>query len=486
MASTTPTVDKNSENTSRLSMSREEMLNLTNKVSEILVDHNLDLSSQDAWDGEFSDGLAKIFMTDPPEDGRNIDEVLEQATKNIFSNSLKLAHPKCFGFVSVSPIWPSVISDFLVSGMNSNVCTWLVASGPSQIELTVIEWIRQWLGYPDTAGGLLTSGSSVASVEAFVVAREAADNPTRATVYMSDQTHQSIIRAARVIGISADNIKKIPSDDSFSIDVNQLAETVAEDVKKGFQPVLVVANAGTTSTGAIDSLDWIADFCESQNIWFHVDAAYGGFACITQRGKKLLKGIERADSVTLDAHKWLFQSYEAGCLMLKDLQKLENVYSMRSDVLQDTVWGKDHPNLANRGIQLSRTFRAFKIWMSVQSFGMRAFRDSVENGLVLAEKAQNYIQESTNLQLLSPAILSIFCFRFNPKNSNLSESAIEEINRKILVRVFWEDDAFMSSTMVNGAFTLRICIVNHTTTWNDVKETLDAVEKFGTEALESS
>ena len=411
MAKTTPIANKKSKNTSPLSMTREEMLNLSNKASEILVDHNLNYASQDAWDGEFSDGLAKIFMTDPPEDGQIIDEVLEQAIQNIFPNELNLAHPKCFGFVSSSPTWPSVIADFLASGMNSNVCTWLVASGPSQIELTVIEWIRQWLGYPDTAGGLLTSGSSAATVEAFVAAREYANNPSRATVYMSDQTHQSIIRAARVIGISVENIKKIPSDDRFAIDVNLLAGAVAEDVKNGFQPVLVVANAGTTSTGAIDSLNWIADFCESQNMWFHVDAAYGGFACITQRGRKLLKGIERADSITLDAHKWLFQPYEVGCLIVKDLQNLESVYSMRSDVLQDTVWGKDHPNIANRGIQLSREFRAFKIWMSVQVFGMKAFRDTVEQCFALAENAQNYIQNSSNLQLLSPS--SIECCVFS-------------------------------------------------------------------------
>ena len=486
MANTTPIADKNSENTSPLSMTREEMLNLTNKASEILVEHNLNFASQDAWDGEFSDGLAKIFMTDPPEDGQIIDEVLEQVTQNIFPNELNLAHPKCFGFVSSSPTWPSVIADFLASGMNSNVCTWLVASGPSQIELTVIEWIRQWLGYPDTAGGLLTSGSSAATVEAFVVARETADNPTRATVYMSDQTHQSIIRAARVIGISAENIKKVPSDDKQTIDISKLAETVAEDVENGFQPVLVVANAGTTSTGAIDSLDWIADFCESQNLWFHVDAAYGGFACITKRGKELLKGIERADSITLDAHKWLFQPYEVGCLIVKDLQSLESVYSMRSDVLQDTVWGKDHPNIANRGIQLSRKFRAFKIWMSVQVFGMKAFRDSIEQCFALAEKAQHYIQNNSSLQLLSPVVLSVVCFRFNPENLNLSESAIEKLNRSVLVRVFWDDHAFMSSTMVSGKFALRICIVNYTTAWEDVKETLDAVESFGTEALESS
>ena len=486
MSNNTPIGDRKPENTSPLSMTREEMLNLTNKASEILVDHTLNFASQDAWDGEFSDGLAKIFMTDPPEDGQIVDEVLEQVTQKIFPYSLNLAHPKCFGFVSSSPTWPSVIADFLASGINANVCTWLVASGPSQIELTVIEWIRQWLGYPDTAGGILTSGSSAATVEAFVVARENAGNPMRATVYMSDQTHQSIIRAARVIGIPAENIKKIPSDDRFAIDVNLLAETVAEDVENGFQPLLISANAGTTSTGAIDSLNWIADFCESKKIWFHVDAAYGGFACITQRGKKLLKGIERADSITLDAHKWLFQPYEVGCLIVKDLHNLENVYSMRSDVLQDTVWGKDHPNIANRGIQLSRTFRAFKIWMSVQVFGMKAFRDTVEQCFALAEKAQHYIQDSSSLQLLSPAVLSVVCFRFNPENLDLSESAIEKINRSVLVRVFWDDHAFMSSTMVSGTFALRICIVNHTTAWEDVKETLDAVESFGAEALESS
>lgn len=486
MTKITSTADNESEESSRLSMSREEMLELTNKVSEILVDHNLNLASQDAWDGEFSEGLAKIFTTEPPENGQNIDEVLEQVIQDIFPYSLKLAHPKCFGFIPSSPTWPGVIADFLTSGINPNVCTWLVASGPSHIELTVIDWIRQWIGYPDTAGGLLTSGSSAASVEAFVVARESAHNPQQATVYMSDQSHQSIIRGARVIGVAADNIKKIPSDDNFAIDVNQLAETVAEDVKNGFQPLVVVANAGTTSTGAIDSLDWLADFCESQNIWFHVDAAYGGFACITQQGKKLLKGIERADSITLDAHKWFYQPYESGCLMVKDLEKLEGVYSMRSDVLQDTVWGKNHPNIANRGIQLSRTFRALKIWMSVQYFGTKAFRDSVERSFQLAEKAQHYIQNKSGLELLTPVVLSVVCFRFNSKASNTSETVIEEINRKILAHIFWENDAFLSSTLLNGVFSLRICILNHTTTWDDVKETLDAIESFGTEALEST
>ena len=172
--------------------------------------------------------------------------------------------------------------------------------------------------------------------------------------------------------------------------------------------------------------------------------------------------------------------------MVKDLRTLEDVFGMRPDILQDTIWGANHPNIANRGFQLSRSFRALKIWMSVQTFGMAAFRKSVLNGLELAEQAEAYIRESSYLENLNPVTLSAVCFRFNPSDFELDETAIENINRTVLARVFWEDNAFISSTLLRNVFALRICIVNHDTTWDDVRETLEVVEKFGTEALESS
>ena len=289
-----------------------------------------------------------------------------------------------------------------------------------------------------------------------------------------------------VVGVRHECIRKIPSDENFCLDMDALANAVAEDRAAGFSPILIAANAGTTGTGAVDPLEAMADYCEANSIWFHVDAAYGGFACVTERGRKLMHGIERADSVTLDAHKWFFQPYEAGILMVKDLRTLEDVFGMRPDILQDTVWGANHPNFANRGFQLSRSFRALKIWMSVQTFGMAAFRKSVLNGLELAEQAEAYIRESSKLENLSPVTLSAVCFRFYPSDLELDETAIEKINRTVLARVFWEDNAFMSSTLLRNVFALRICIVNHDTTWDDVRETLEVVEKFGTEALESS
>ena len=289
-----------------LHLSRQEMLDLASNVTEILVDRIKALPAEDAWDGEFRQELDDLLMKSAPEGGRPAAEVIEQAASGILSLALRHQHPRCFGFVPSSPTWPGVLADFLAAGFNNNICTWLVSSGPSQIELVVIDWVRNWLGYPETSGGLLTSGSSAGSVEAFVAARESAGHPERATVYMSDQSHYALVRAAMVVGVRQECIRKIPSDESFCLDMEALANAVAEDRAAGFSPILIAANAGTTGTEAVDPLEAMADYCEANSIWFHVDAAYGGFVCVTERGRKLMQGIERADSVTLDAHKWFF------------------------------------------------------------------------------------------------------------------------------------------------------------------------------------
>ena len=379
-----------------------------------------------------------------------------------------------------------IIADFLAAGYNLNAVTWLTASGPSQVELVVIDWFRRWLGYPESAAGLFTSGGSVGSVDAFVAAREAAGNPERATVYMSDQSHVALRRAAMIVGVREECTRTIPSDGHFRLDMDALRRAVAEDRAAGFNPIIVCATAGTTGTGAIDPLEAMADYCESEGIWLHADAAYGGFAVVTEEGKALLRGIERADSIGLDAHKWFFQPYEAGCLLVKDGDTLRNAFAVRPDILQDTVWGANHPNFGDLGLQISRSFRALKVWMSVQVFGMAAFRRAVSKAMELAVQADTHISDSSTLEILSPSSLGVVCFRVNPDDVEVGEETLEKINRNVLARTFWEEPAFMSSTMVNGKLALRICILNHTTTWEDVRETLEAIERFGLEALRSA
>ena len=196
----------------------------------------------------------------------------------------------------------------------------------------------------------------------------------------------------------------------------------------------------------------LADFCAAEGLWLHVDAAYGGFAILTERGKRLLGGIERADSVGLDAHKWFFQPYEVGCLMVRDISTLEKPFGIRPDFLQDALWGAGHPNFWDRGLQMSRSARALKIWMSVQTFGMAAFRTAIANGLELAARAEEYIDASPLLECLSRASLSVVCFRINPADPAADKDTLDEINREVLARLFWEDPAFVSSAVVAGKF----------------------------------
>jgi glutamate/tyrosine decarboxylase-like PLP-dependent enzyme len=240
------------------------------------------------------------------------------------------------------------------------------------------------------------------------------------------QSHPAQYRAAKISGIHPDHARIVPSDGRSRIDLDALARMVAEDRTAGLDPIAVCANAGATATGAIDPLPELAGFCAAEGIWFHVDAAYGGFAAATERGRKLLSGIERADSVGLDAHKWFFQPYEAGCLLVRDVSTLEEPFEVRPTFLQDALWGSGHPNLADRGLQMSRSARALKIWMSVQTFGMAAFRESIENGMDSAARAEAHIDASPVLECLSP---------------------------------------------------------NYNTTWDDVREVLEAAERFGREAL---
>lgn len=469
-----------------LQMTPQAMQQLAARVTEVLIERISALDSSNAWDGEFREVLEREFGGPPPEGERAAEEVLEQVVADVLPNAARLDHPRFFGFIPSSPTWPGILADFLASGFNINSCTWLVSSGTSQLELTVVEWMRGWIGYPESAGGLLTSGGSAASVEALVTAREAAKHPERPTVYMSDQSHSALKRAASIAGVRREHIRIVPTDDEFRIDIDKLHKQVTHDRGNGLHPLAICANAGSSSTGSIDPLETLSAICTEERMWLHVDAAYGGFSLVTSEGKERLAGIERADSIGMDAHKWLFQPYEIGALMVKNSEHLENAFAIGHDVLQDTVWGSNHPNFADRGIQLSRAARALKIWMSVQTFGMSKFRTAVQNGLDLARRAGDYIESNPLLELVTPVSLGIVCFRVNPERSSYDESKLEELNRNVLTRVFWDELAFFSSTSLKGVFSLRLCIINHTTTWEDVRRTLDRVVELSTDALTDS
>ncbi len=471
---------RRSEEATDLVMSPAAMRELGQAALDAILRRVEGLASEPAWRGASRAELESMLRESPPERGRPHLEVLERALRDVLPLAGRVDHPRFFAFIPSAPTWPGVIADFLCAGFNTFQGTWLGSGGPSQLELVVTDWFREWVGYPPGAGGLFTSGGSAASLDALVAAREHAGAPERPAVFMGDQSHSALERAARIVGVRREGIWKIPSDDLFRVRLDALEEAIHDARSKGFTPIAVCANAGATNTGAVDPLDGMADVCEREGIWLHVDGAYGGFAVLTERGRALMRGLERADSITLDAHKWLFQPFEAGCVLVKDVRTLEAAFSIHPEYLQDTCLGVEQVNFADRGLQLTRSFRALKAWMSIQTFGMAAFRAAVARGIELADRAAEHVRASASLELLCPASLGIVCFRFNP--GGLSEDALEALNEEIQSRIIGSGTAMMSSTRLRGTYALRFCIMAHYTTWKDVEDTLRAVEAFGGES----
>jgi glutamate/tyrosine decarboxylase-like PLP-dependent enzyme len=410
--------------------------------------------------------------------------VLEQLWTDVLPFASRCEHPRYFAFIPASGTWPGALGDFIAAALNPYVGSWMEAAGPSQIELEVIRWFCRWIGFPEAAAGILVSGGSAANMTALACAREARLGMMSdiAVAYVSDQAHSSLARAARVLGFRPNQVRVLPVDSRFRIRPRQLEAAIAADLRMGRTPLFVNAVAGATNTGAIDPLEEIAEICAERSVWMHVDAAYGGFASLAQRGAKALSGIERADSVTLDPHKWLYQPFECGCVLVRDRSLLRRAFEITPDYLRDAVVQDQEVNFADLGMQLSRGFRALKIWLSVRSFGLGAFRAAIDRCLDLALRAERRIREDPELELLSPASLGVVCFRRRPPGL-ADEERLDGLNSRLVARYADSGEGLLSSTRLRGVFAIRLCVLNHASTADDVDAVLDW---FAAAALEAA
>jgi glutamate/tyrosine decarboxylase-like PLP-dependent enzyme len=318
--------------------------------------------------------------------------------------------------------------------------------------------------------GLARHGGSAANLTALVCAREARAEATHddLVVYVSDQAHSSIARALRIVGVRPDQVRVLPVGDDLRLEPATLAAAIDADARAGRLPFFAVANAGATSSGAVDPLAELAELCRQNGLWLHVDAAYGGFAVLTERGRRALAGLGLADSITLDPHKWLYQPYECGCLLVRDVRALRAAFEISSDYLHDAEPANDEVNFADLGLQLSRTSRAFKLWLSLQTFGIDVFRGAIDECLDLAELAQEWIEASDRLELVAPPSLGTICFRRRGQDDEATHGLVGALEASGL--------GFISSTRVHGRPALRLCILNHTTTADDVEQVLTFLE----------
>lgn len=314
---------------SKLQLSKDEMRQLGYRVVDQLVEHFENLASKPAMRVSPRAELETKLREPLPEQPAPVDALLEQLQRDVWSNIGNIQHPRFFAFIPSPSNFVSVMADALAAGFNPFAGNWLEGAGTSQIELVTIDWLREMCGLPETAGGLFVSGGSMANLTALMTACRAKldGRSENAIVYFSDQTHSSIEKALRISGFAREQIRKLPSDDAFRLQIKSLRQAVAQDRADGKQPFCVIANSGTTNTGAVDPLNDLADLCAQEDLWLHVDGAYGAAACLTERGKKLLAGIERADSLSLDPHKWLFQPFEIGCVLVRDARLLKKPFT---------------------------------------------------------------------------------------------------------------------------------------------------------------
>ncbi|HWF74625.1 MAG TPA: aminotransferase class V-fold PLP-dependent enzyme [Solirubrobacteraceae bacterium] len=454
-----------------LGLSAEQMRDLGYRTVDMLVEQLCDPSApalRRAAPGE----LRARLGGEAPRGPRSWDELMAQMRDDVLAHISRLAHPAYFAFIPACSTFPGALGDLITAAMDIDASLWMSAAGPSQVELTVIEWFKDWIGYPAEAAGVLVSGGSAANLTALACAREALLGPMtdRVVAYASDQSHSSVARASRVMGFRPDQVRVLPTDASHRIRLDALVGAIDADLKAGLQPLVVAANAGATNTGAVDPLPELAEICHGRGMWLHVDGAYGGFAALTDRGRNSLAGIELADSVTLDPHKWLYQPIECGCVLVRDGRLLSQAFTIDPDYLADRL--SEEVNFSDLGLQLTRSSHALKVWLSMSYFGVDAFAAAIDRSLDLALLAEQHVRETPALELLSPATLGIICFRRRWQGVS-DEDSIAALNAELVSSFEHTGRGLVSSTRLHGKYAIRMCVMNHTTGPGDVTATLD-------------
>jgi glutamate/tyrosine decarboxylase-like PLP-dependent enzyme len=421
-----------------------------------------------------------------PQRGTDPGELIEFVERNILRYPRGNINPRFFAWVN-SPAAPiSVIGELLAAGMNSSVAGGDQAS--TYLEHAVLDWLKEIMGFPKDSGALLVSGGSMATLIGLAVMRyvKAQTGHMRGNgmqqesapmiVYVSTEGHSCITKAVELLGIGHNYLRKIPIDSDFRMDVPRLEQQIKTDRRAGLHPVCVAASAGTVNTGAIDPLDRIADLCHQENLWFHVDAAYGGVGILAEQVKQWFTGIERADSLGIDPHKWMYIPVECGCAIVRDKQAMRDTFSVVPPYLRDD---RQLPWFSEFGPQQTRGFRALKLWLAIKHIGLEGYRRLITRDINLAERLREKIQSRSDFELAAAGPLSITCFRYAPSDS----ADLGAVNRSILEIVQNKGDVYLTSTELNGEFVLRANIMNFRTTEPDLDFLLDTIAQAGQRVL---
>ncbi len=422
-----------------------------------------------------SPGNRKGLFDSPISDSTiNIDEVLSLLKENVDTPGINPASGGHLGYIPGGGIFHSSLGDFIAAITNRYAGVFFASPGAVRMENMLIDWMAELVGYPGTASGNLTSGGSISNLIAVVSAREAFSikpgDIEKSVVYLTAQTHHSVEKSLRIAGLKYCIKHYIPMDDKFRMNSEQLEITIKKDLQNGLKPWLIIASAGTTDIGAVDPLYDIGEVADRYNLWLHVDGAYGAFFILSETGKGVLKGIEKSDSLIMDPHKGLFLPYGSGAVLVKEKMNLYNAHYYQADYMQDALTSVEELSPADLSPELSKHFRGLRLWLPLKLLGLAPFRAALEEKILLARHAYEKLSEIDNIELGPYPDLSIITFRYLP----LAGDA-DEFNKKLIEAIHKDGRVFLSSTMINGKYTLRIAVCSFRTHLEEIDSAISII-----------
>ncbi|HZT78274.1 MAG TPA: pyridoxal-dependent decarboxylase [Vicinamibacterales bacterium] len=429
--------------------------------------------------------IVRALPADAPEDPEPFDAIMRDFERVLVPGLTHWNHPGFMAYFAITGSAPGVLADFLSAALNQQAMLWRTSPAATELEEVTLGWLRRLIGLPDAFEGVIYDTASIATMHAMVAAREAAVAGVRAkglsgrdvprvAVYGSDQTHSSIDKAVIAIGLGHESLRKIPTDDRFAMRVDALEQAIARDRADGVLPIAVVPTVGTTSTTSVDPVPAIADVCAREGLWMHVDAAYGGVAAMLPSHRHLLAGVDRADSLVVNPHKWLFTPFDLSAFYSRRMDVVRAAFALTPEYLQ-TSDAASVKNLMDTGVQLGRRFRSLKLWMILRAYGAKAIRARLAEHIRLAGELASWVDAHPDFERLAPAPLSVVCFRWKPRERALSDAELDAANERIIDRVNSSGDIFISHTRLRGRLTIRVAIGHLRTTETHVRRVWELV-----------
>lgn len=477
----------------------EEFRRLLHQVADWIADYRAGIEARRVVPEQGPGTTAAALPDAPPEGAEPLDEILRDFDRVIMPGVVHWGHPNFLGYFATTTTAPGILGEMLAAALNVSAMTWQTSPAATELESVVLDWIRQMLGLPEEFRGVVYDTASVAVLHALAAAREelgfdvrreglaGRDAVPALTLYASDQAHSSLEKAAITLGVGEANVRRVASDGEYRMEIGALRRAIEQDVRAGRRPLAVVATVGTTSATSVDPVVEIAGVCREYGVWLHVDAAYGGAMALLEEGRHLMRGVELADSVVFNPHKWLFVPLDFSALYVRRPEALRRVFSLVPEYLRGDAEraGESAPNYMDYGIQLGRRFRALKAWFVIRAFGREGLAARVREACRLARVVAGWVEADEGFELLAPVLMGVVCFRARAVGS-ISDEELDALNERLLARVNATGATYLTHTRLRGQLALRIAVGNVLTRERHLAQTWELVRLQHAELMSSN